>query len=388
MMESFEFYNPVRLLFGEGQTAAIDRYVPRDARVLITYGGGSILRNGIFDEVCAALGDRTFTTFGGIEANPRYETLIKALDIIREHGINFLIAVGGGSVVDGTKFIVAANAYPGEDKWEMLMRRSNLDKLENVLPYGVVLTLSATGSEMNAGAVISREETQEKYSFQSEKVFPRFSVIDPRHQLSLPRRQIANGVVDTFVHVVEQYLTYPVDARVQDRFSEGLMRTLVEIGPRVLDNPQDLSLRANLAMAATMGRNGLIATGVPEDWATHLIGHELTALFGLDHAVSLAVVLPALLRDQFETKRAKLAQCGARVFDVVEEDEELAARKTIDAIESFLRVMIGKIRLSDYGVVLGDAAVVWQRYADRGWQLGERGTVDAAAVERILTAAL
>ena len=225
MMESFMFYNPVRLLFGEGQTAAIDQYVPRDARVLITYGGGSILRNGIFDEVTAALGERYVTSFGGIEANPRYETLVKALDVIREHEIDFLLAVGGGSVIDGTKFIVAANAYPGEDKWEMVVKAPRPLQLGNVLPYGVVLTLSATGSEMNSGAVISREETHEKFSFNSERVFPQFSVIDPRHQLSLPKRQIANGVVDTFVHVVEQYLTYPVDARIQDRFSEGIMQT-------------------------------------------------------------------------------------------------------------------------------------------------------------------
>lgn len=388
MMESFKFYNPVRLLFGEGRTALIDRYVPRDARVMITYGGGSILRNGVFNEVKEALGSRYVTTFGGIEPNPRYETLIKALDIIKENAVNFVLAVGGGSVIDGTKFIVAANAYPGEDKWALVRERPSQWNLGEVLPYGVVLTLSATGSEMNSGAVISREETHEKFDFGGEVLFAQFAVVDPRHQLSVPRRQVANGVVDTFVHVAEQYLTYPVDARIQDRFSEGIMRTLVEIGPRLLVSPDDLSLRANLAMAATMGLNGLIAAGVPEDWATHRIGHELTALFGLDHAVSLAVVLPALLRDQLEAKKAKLAQCGARVFDITETDETLAARKTIDAIESFLRVMIGKIRLSDYGIVLGDAAVVWQRFADRDWHLGERGAIDAAAVERILTASL
>lgn len=388
MMESFKFYNPVRLLFGEGRTAQIDRYIPHDARVMITYGGGSILRNGIFDEVKNALGNRSVTVFGGIEANPRYETLIKALDVIKEHEVNFLLAVGGGSVIDGTKFIVAANAYPGEDKWALIRERPSQWHLRQVLPYGVVLTLSATGSEMNSGAVISREATHEKYDFGSEALFAKFAVIDPRHQLSVPRRQVANGVVDTFVHVAEQYLTYPVDARIQDRFSEGIMRTLVEIGPRLLESPDDLSLRANLAFAATMGLNGLIAVGVPEDWATHRIGHELTALFGLDHAVSLAVVLPALLRDQVESKQAKLAQCGVRVFDISEADEALAARKTIDAIESFLRVMIGKIRLSDYGIVLDDAALVWQRFADRDWHLGERGAIDAAAVERILTASL
>lgn len=387
-MESFAFYNPVRLLFGEGQTAAIDAYIPRDARVLVTYGGGSILRNGIFDEVLAALGDRFSTSFGGIEANPRYETLVKALDVIEEHAIDYLLAVGGGSVVDGTKFIVAAHAYPGEDKWEMVRRYRLQSQIGETLPFGVVLTLSATGSEMNCSAVISREETHEKFGFSHERVFPRFSVVDPRHQLTLPRRQIANGVVDTFVHVAEQYLTYPVDAQVQDRFSEGIMQTLIAVGPRVMETPGDIALRGNLAMAATMGLNGLIASGVPEDWATHRIGHELTALFGIDHAVSLAIVMPSLLRDQLEGKQAKLAQCGRRVFGITESDEQLAARKAIDAIESFFRVMIGKIRLSDYGIVLGDASVVWQRFADRDWHLGERKTIDAAAVERILTAAL
>lgn len=386
-MESFELYNPVRVQFGEGQVSRLSDLVPPRARVLLTYGGGSIKRNGVYGAVREALGTRHVVDFGGIEANPHYETLMEALPVIEREKIDFLLAVGGGSVIDGTKFIAAAACFNGADKWS-LMGNKGSQQIVAAMPFGVVLTHSATGSEMNRGAVITRATTREKLSFSSEHTFPRFAVIDPRYMLSLPLHQVANGVVDAFVHVVEQYLTYPVDARVQDRFSEGLLSTLVEIGPALMEHPEDMGLRSNLSVCALLALNGLIASGVPEDWSTHMIGHELTALYGLDHAVSLAVVLPALLRDQMDVKSEKLAQCGRRVFGLTGSDTRGVAERTVEAIEDFLRRMLGKIRLSDYGVDRDGARVVWERFAERGWKMGERRTVDAAAVERILLASL
>ena len=387
-MNSFELYNPVRVFFGEGQVSHIDEQIPKDARVLLTYGGGSIHRTGIYDAVRRALGARYVVDFGGIEPNPHYETLIKALPIIESEGITFILAVGGGSVIDGTKFIAAAAQYSGEDKWILLQNLTLASAIE-AMPFGTVLTLAATGSEMNNGAVITRAQTQEKFAFHNPTTCPKFSIVDPSYTLSLPIRQVANGVVDAFVHVVEQYLTYPVDARVQDRFAEGLLQTLVEIGPAVLKTPNDMGLRSNLSMAAMLALNGWIATGVPEDWSTHLIGHELTALFHLDHGLTLAIVLPHLLRDQLQYKQAKLVQCGERVFGITQGTEKERALQTIDAIERFFLTMYdGKLRLADYGIAREQVAEAWQRIGARRWKLGENRTIDAAAVERILTAAL
>lgn len=387
-MNSFELYNPVRVFFGEGQVAHIDEQIPKDARVLLTYGGGSIHRTGVYDAVRHALGARYVVDFGGIEPNPHYETLIKALPIIASEGINFILAVGGGSVIDGTKFIAAAAQFSGEDKW-MLLQNPKLADTFVAMPFGTVLTLAATGSEMNNGAVITRAETQEKFAFHSATTFPRFSIVDPTYTLSLPIRQVANGVVDAFVHVIEQYLTYPVNAYVQDRFAEGLLQTLVEIGPALLQTPNDMVLRSNLSMSAMLALNGWIATGVPEDWATHLIGHELTALFHLDHGLTLAIVLPHLLRDQFQYKKAKLVQCGERVFGICGGTEDERASRTIDAIEQFFLTMYeGKIRLTDYGIAHEQLTEIWERFAARRWKLGENRTIDAAAVQRILIAAL
>lgn len=386
-MNPFTYYNPVRILFGEGATEQIDRYIPQNATVLLTYGGGSIKKYGIYDEVITALGNRKVVPFGGIEPNPSTETLEKALPTIEAEKVDFILAVGGGSVIDGTKFIVAAAAYSGEDKWEMV-RKNATRELKDPLPFGTVLTLSATGSEMNCNAVISHKATKEKLSIKSDALFPQFSVIDPKHTLSLPLKQVANGVVDSFVHVFEQYMTYPVNASIQDRFSEGILLTLLEVGQGVLEEPQNMELRNNLAMSAMMGLNGLIAVGVPEDWATHKIGHELTALFGLDHAVTLAIVLPALLRDQKENKKQKLIQCGQRVFNLHLDDPDQQAEATIGAVEDFFRRMVGRIRLSDYGITLDQTAPAWQRFAERDWHLGEHKNIDAQAVARILKLAL
>ena len=344
-MQNFEFYNPTKIVFGTETISRLAELVPSDARVLILYGGSSAQKNGTLDEVKAALGARTVHEFAGIEPNPTYETLIRAVEQIRSEKLDFLLAVGGGSVIDGTKFVAAAVNFNG-DPWEILLTHGQ--NVDGALPFGSVLTLPATGSEMNCGAVITRSETQTKLAFLSPHVFPRFSVLDPSKTYTLPRRQIANGVVDAFVHTVEQYLTYPVGGMVQDRFAEGLLQTLIEIGPKALETPEDADVRANLMWVATMALNGLIGAGVPQDWATHMIGHELTAAHGIDHARTLAIVLPSLLNVQREQKREKLLQYAARVWQINSGTEDQRIDEAIRRTAQFFESLGVKTRLADY----------------------------------------
>ncbi|MDO9262078.1 MAG: iron-containing alcohol dehydrogenase, partial [Flavobacteriaceae bacterium] len=290
-MLNFELYNPTKLIFGKNQYDKLKNEIPKNAAILMTYGGGSIMKNGVYQQVINALDGYNITEFGGIEANPTYETLMKAVAVVREKNIDFILAVGGGSVIDGTKFISAAAKYEGENAWDILSKGA---KVTNAIPFGTVLTLPATGSEMNSGAVISKKETDEKLVFGSPLVFPKFSITDPTVIQSLPLRQLQNGVIDAYVHVLEQYLTYPTNAFLQDRLAESVLQTLIEVGPKVLKNPSDYTIASNFMWCCTMALNGLIAKGVPTDWATHMIGHELTALHGLDHAQSLAVIGPNL----------------------------------------------------------------------------------------------
>ena len=347
-MHNFDFHNPTRVLFGQGQIATLSTLVPEGARVLMLYGGGSIRANGVYDEVKSALAAHTVLEFGGIEPNPTYETLMRAVELVRAERIDFLLAVGGGSVIDGTKFI-AAGSLLEEDPWTAIFEQ-RAASVQSALPFGAVLTLPATGSEMNSAAVVTRKATQEKRAFASRHVFPRFAVLDPTKTYTLPTRQVGNGVVDAFVHVMEQYLTTPVDAKVQDRFAEGLLLTLIEDGPRALGEPQNYDVRANLMWTATLALNGLIGVGVPQDWSTHMIGHELTALYDLDHAQTLAVVLPAMLRVRREAKRAKLLQYAARVWDLTEGDEDARIDAAIERTEAFFNSVGVPTRLSGYGL--------------------------------------
>ena len=347
-MHNFDFHNPTRVLFGQGQIATLSTLVPEGARVLMLYGGGSIRANGVYDEVKSALAAHTVLEFGGVEPNPTYETLMRAVELVRAERIDFLLAVGGGSVIDGTKFI-AAGSLLEEDPWTAIFEQ-RAASVQSALPFGAVLTLPATGSEMNSAAVVTRKATQEKRAFASRHVFPRFAVLDPTKTYTLPTRQVGNGVVDAFVHVMEQYLTTPVDARVQDRFAEGLLLTLIEDGPRALGEPQNYDVRANLMWTATLALNGLIGVGVPQDWSTHMIGHELTALYDLDHAQTLAVVLPAMLRVRREAKRAKLLQYAARVWDLTEGDEDARIDAAIERTEAFFNSVGVPTRLSGYGL--------------------------------------
>jgi len=346
-MLDFDFKNPTKILFGKGKIAAIKECIPAGNRVLILYGGGSVKKNGTLDEVFDALHGYTLFEFSGIEPNPSYETLMKAVELVHKESIDFLLAVGGGSVIDGTKFIAAAALFEGEP-WSILEQGGK--PVKKALPMGSVSTLPATGSEMNCGSVITRKSLQAKLPFMSPHVFPLFSVLDPEKTYTLPLRQISNGVVDAFVHVVEQYLTYPVNAKVQDRFAEGLVLTLIEEGPKALDNPEDYEARSNLMWAATLALNGLIGAGVPQDWATHMIGHELTAMHGLDHAQTLAVILPNLLEVCKQGKREKLIQYAERIWGLTEGDHDQRIDAAIDQTRKFFERMQIKTRLSDYGI--------------------------------------
>jgi NADP-dependent alcohol dehydrogenase len=382
LLLNFDFHNPTRILFGEGQIERLARLVPARARVLVLYGGGSIRANGTYDEVMAALKEHTVFEFGGIEPNPSYETLVKAIELVKRENVDYLLAVGGGSVIDGTKF-VAAGALVEGDPWSILEQHAK--NVKAALPFGSVLTLPATGSEMNAGAVITRKATLEKFAFGSPHVYPKFSVLDPTKTYTLPARQVGNGIVDAFVHVMEQYMTYPAGAKVQDRFAEGLLSTLVEEGPKALAEPHNYEVRANLMWTATLALNGLIGAGVPQDWATHMVGHELTALYSLDHAQTLAIVLPAMLRVRVDAKRAKLLQYAERVWHITEGSEDERIEQAIARTEAFFRSVGVGTRLPDYQ--LGADAiepVVKALEAHRMVKLGERRDVTPEVSRKVL----
>jgi NADP-dependent alcohol dehydrogenase len=388
-MDNFVFYNPVKILFGRGQIAGLRQEVPAGARVLVTYGGGSILRSGVMEQVRAALVGRAALEFGGIEANPVYETLMKAVEVVRREGVDFLLAVGGGSVLDGTKFIAAAARFAGEP-WDIPAKGA---PVAAAVPLGAVLTLPATGSEMNSFAVVSRAATGEKLPFSSPLVYPKFSIVDPETTFSLPPRQVGNGIVDAFAHVLEQYLTFPAAAPLQDRWAESILTTLIEEGPKTLADPRNYDARANLCWCATMALNGLIGSGVPQDWTTHVIGHELTALCGLDHAQTLAVVFPGTLAARREAKRAKLLQYAERVWGLGggEGGEGEAERidQAIAMTRAFFESVGVKTRLSDYQVAPEVVSSVSRRLAERGWTaLGERQDVSPRQVEEILSYSL
>ncbi|PTX14526.1 NADP-dependent alcohol dehydrogenase [Pontibacter mucosus] len=385
-MNNFTFYNPVKILFGKGQISSITKEIPTGARIMVTYGGGSIKKNGVYDQVMAALQDFEVSEFGGIEPNPHYETLMKAVALAKEKQVTFFLAVGGGSVIDGTKFIVAAMEYEGENPWNILAKR---EPVTRATPFGTVLTLPATGSEMNSGAVVTRVSTKEKFSFGSPFTFPKFSVLDPETTFTLPARQISNGIVDAFSHVLEQYLTYPVNAPLQDRMAEAILLTLKEEGPKAVQNPQDYDTMANFMWAATMALNGVIRVGVPTDWATHYIGHELTALHGIDHARTLAIVFPALLRYKSETKKEKLLQYGDRVWGVASGSESERLEATLQATVDFFESLGIKTRLSDYEVGEDTINTIIRRFEERGVKdLGERADIQIQDVKEILTLSL
>ena len=381
-MNDFEFHNPVKIFFGRDQITNITSQIPFQARIMLLYGGGSIFRNGVYDKVKMALKNFDITEFGGIEPNPTYETSMKAVEIIKEKKIDFLIAAGGGSVIDATKFIAAAALYENGDPWKIL---SESDPVKASLPFGVVLTLPATGTEMNKNSVISRKSTVEKLAFSSPYSYPLFSVLTPEAAGTLPQKQVANGIVDAFVHVIEQYLTYPVDAPIQDRFAEAILITLIEEGPKAYSDPADYKAMANLMWSATMALNGNIMCGVPGDWSVHSIGHELTALHGIDHARTLAIVLPGLWKTLRAEKGQKLLQYGKRVWNITEGTEEERVDAAIERTTLFFESLGVKTRLRDYDVREDTIEKIVKRFEERKWlALGDRGLTTPEATRKAL----
>ncbi|HSG52811.1 MAG TPA: iron-containing alcohol dehydrogenase [Rheinheimera sp.] len=384
-MFNFSYQNPTRIVFGKDQLSQLRKLIPTGAKVLLTYGGGSIKHNGVYQQVVDALKGVDWQEFGGIEPNPSFETLMRAADVVRREKIDFLLAVGGGSVIDGTKFVAAAAVFEG-DAWDILAKGA---KITAAVPLGCVLTLPATGTESNGNSVVTRYETQQKLSFSSPLVYPTFAVLDPTVTYSLPPKQVANGVVDAFVHVMEQYMTYPVNAPVQDRFAEGLLQTLIVEGPKALSEPQNYDVRANVMWAATMALNGLIGQGVPQDWATHMIGHEITALYGLDHAQTLAIVLPPLLQQQRSSKREKLLQYGRRVWNLQHQDDERLIDEAINHTRAFFEQMGVPTRLADYGIKADAVDKLVRALETNGMlKLGEHGDITPDVSRQILQRAL
>ena len=381
-MKNFVFINQTKILFGKGQISLITDEIPEESKILLIYGGGSIKNNGIYDQVTDAISDFEYHEFEGIEPNPSYEKCMKALDIIEEYEIDFILAVGGGSVVDAAKFIAAAALYEGIDPWDILALN---EEVYDALPIGVVLTLPATGTEMNGNSVITRAEFKEKLSFSTPMVLPQFSVLDPQVIASLPKRQIANGVADAFVHVIEQYLTYPVNAKLQDRISESIMLTLIEEGPKVLANPLDYDACANFMWCTTMALNGLIKSGVPEDWTTHLIGHEITALHGVDHACTLAIVLPGVMKVMRESKKEKIIQYANRVWNINNQNEQDTIDAAIKTTIGFFESLGIKTRLSEYKIPSTTIDVIVERMEERGTvNIGENKLIGIEEIKKIL----
>lgn len=382
-MDNFTFWNPVRLVFGKGTISELANLLPKRKKIFFLYGGGSIKKNGVYEKCLSAIQDRKIVEFGGIEPNPSYETCMEAVSVAKKKKIGFILAVGGGSVLDAAKFIAAAICYGKGDPWDILAKQK---EVKDAIPIGAVLTLPATGSEMNQNSVISRRSTQEKLHFASPLVYPQFSILDPETTYSLPARQTINGIVDAFVHVMEQYMTYDNDTPLQDKISEAIVSVLMEEAPKVLTNPENYSARANIMWAATNALNGWCSCGAVQDWATHMIGHELTAFYGIDHAQSLAIVLPRLWQEQFESKKAKLANFARRIFKVCLEDDNHAASEAISKTEQFFNSIGMKTRLADYGIDSNEAAEkIRQRFISRGnVALGEKGEIDAEKAAKIL----
>lgn len=379
-MNNFDFQNPVELIFGKGQISMLPKRIAKGTKILMTYGGGSIFKNGVYDQVTKALDGYEIVEFGGIEANPDYNTLMKAVAICKEQNIDMILAVGGGSIVDGTKFIAAAALFDGEP-WDFMTGKASVDK---ALPFAAVLTLPATASEMNNGAVISRRDRNEKFAFHNPGGYPKFSILDPTVVFSLPKRQVANGIVDIYAHTLEQYLTTSLDTKVMDRWAEGLLLTLVEIAPELMKDEKSYDVCANFMLTATMGLNGFIAMGVDQDWSTHMIGHELTALHGLDHGVTLAIVFPGVMSVMRKEKEAKLLQYAERVWNITEGTVDERIDAAVEATENFFRSVGMKTRLSEHGIGEDTISTIVSRFRERGWNLGENGIVTPEKAEMVL----
>lgn len=385
-MQNFEIINPTRIVFGKDQLDRLPQLiheVSSKKRILLAYGGGSIISTGLLNKILLHLKDFEVIEFGGIEANPEFSTLLKGVEIAKENNVDFILAVGGGSVIDGVKFMSGAFYYKG-DPWNVLLRKEN-HLFTEALPFGTILTLPATGSEANSGAVISRSELKEKRTMGGPLFFPVFSFCDPNVVATLPQRQIANGIVDAFMHTMEQYLTFPTGNLLQEREAEAILKTLVEIAPGIIEHPNNYKLASNLMWCATHALNGNLRCGVPTDWVTHMIGHELTAIYGIDHARTLAIIAPRLYKNQFKNKKGKLVQYGKRIWNLDGTDTHIA-ETAIQKTEEFFQSLGIHTHISEYSSDTDHIAeIIKSRFIEREWTaMGENQAITPIDVEEIV----
>lgn len=385
-MRNFEHYNPTRIIFGTEQLPKLPQMITQSTEgknILIAFGGGSISKSGLLDQIKKELNEFNVYEFGGIEANPQFSTLMQGVEFARKNSIDLILAVGGGSVIDGVKFMSGAFYYEG-DPWDVLDRKENCN-FTRALPFGTILTLPATGSEANSGAVISRDEVKQKRTMGGPMFFPKFSFCNPEQVATLPQRQIANGIIDSYMHTLEQYLTFSVGNYLQERQAEGILQTLIQIAPELMKDPSNYTMAANLMWCATHALNGNLRCGVPTDWCTHMIGHELTAIYGIDHARTLAIIAPRLFENQLHNKREMLAQYGRRVLDLKGSDEEVAKNAIIET-EKFFHSLNVKTKISDYSTDTDHLAeLIQKRFVERGWvQMGERSAITPQDVYSIV----
>jgi len=382
-MKNFEYYNPVDVHFGKDSVEKIAQLIPKDKKILFTYGTDSIKKSRLYEKIKTLLMGHNLVEFGGIESNPDYTTCMTAVEVAKKEGVDFILSVGGGSVLDASKFIAAAIHFEGGDPWELLKNKKSV-KVKKAVPIGCVLTLPAAGSEMNGYSVISRRDTKEKLAFGSRYLHPLFSILDPVLTFTLTKEQTANGIVDAFVHVFEQYMTHHGEGPLQDRMSEGIIKTLIEEAPKVMTDPDDYDSRANVMWCATMALNGLIGSGVPQDWTTHMIGHELTAMYGMDHARSLAIILPSVIARQMDSKFEKFVQYGRRVWHITTEDKRVAFRETWQKNTDFLRSLGMLTRFSEQGITNENFDEIAERIVKRGEKLGENKDIGKNEILEIL----
>ncbi len=368
----FEYENTTNIVFGEGQIAKLAALIDKKEKILITIGGGSVKKNGVLAQVEKALAGYDYDIFEGIESNPQFLTLMDAANLIKENGHSFILAVGGGSVVDGSKFIAAAARYnkDNEENWQIIETFGQL--ITDAVPMGCILTLPATGSETNVAAVISYKEEGKKAPFFSPLVRPKFAILDPLTTLSLPKSQTVNGIADTYVHILEQYLVDREYSPVLDRAAEALLTVLVEEAPKLLQNPDDVKLRAEIMYCATLALNGQLSLGVNTDWSTHALGHELTAAYGIDHGASLSMILPTSLSLRKEEKAKKLATYAQRVHGI----KNATAEDGINAINEFFK-QIGSPTKIPHELTNTDAEkLVFNLSAQNSLPIGENANID------------
>lgn len=369
-MDNFTFYNPTKLIFGKGQLEQLKKEIPTyGKKVLLVYGGGSIKKSGLYDKVTALLKEIGAEVFelSGVEPNPRIATARKGVEICKQEGIDFLLAVGGGSVIDCTKLIAAGAKYDG-DAWDLVIKKAFA---REALPFGTVLTLAATGSEMNAGSVITNWETNEKYGWGSPVTFPKFSILDPVHTYTVPKNQTIYGIVDMMSHVLEHYFHLEEKTDFQDRMCESLLLTIMETAPKLLADLENYDYRATILYSGTMALNGILNMGYRGDWATHNLEHAVSAVYDIPHGGGLAILFPHWMRHNLAVKPERFKQLAVRVFGVNPEGKtaEEAGLEGIQKLREFWNSIEAPARLADYDI--DDSKL--DLMADRAMANGEFG---------------